>query len=338
MTADRDNQMFALPVARYDRIERLAPIFAEITDDTRRQALEAFLPALQERYLQLSRLPRRDFDARIGAGDEVLRALQQDGFVMHALDDAARRKIRDYVTPIAQEIMGRLDALKKLRFSDGQVALDPVEHASLYVTVERALTDCGALPAFSALAGRPLGLLRLVAQVNTQRETQLKYGEIDSQGLPPNRTGYFHVDSTDWPTVKALIYVSDVELDQGPFRYVRGSHRLMGDFEAVVRKTNDKLRQQKVKFFSLPYEFSQHAAFGDDIDETTPGAAELLAREAVSVGGRSDLALFDNNGVHRGGFVRSGHRFMLQCHFWHADRIIERRLGSAAASAALQTA
>ena len=79
---------------------------AEVT----KQALEAFLPALQERYLQLSRLPRRDFAARIGSGDELLRALQQDGFVMHALDDAARRKIRDYVTPLAQEIMGRLDA------------------------------------------------------------------------------------------------------------------------------------------------------------------------------------------------------------------------------------
>ncbi|HEY5411123.1 MAG TPA: hypothetical protein VIJ94_10400, partial [Caulobacteraceae bacterium] len=125
---------------------------------------------------------------------------------------------------------------------------------------------------------------------------------------------------------------------QGPFRYVRGSHRLMGDFEALVRKTNDKLRQQTVRFLALPPEFGQHANFGDYIDETTPGAAGLLAKEVALTDGRSDLALFDNHGVHRGGFVRSGHRFMLQCHFWHADRIIERRLGSAAANAALQTA
>ncbi|HEY5409313.1 MAG TPA: hypothetical protein VIJ94_01175, partial [Caulobacteraceae bacterium] len=202
MIADRDNQMFALPVAHYDRIAKLAPVFAAITDDIRRETLETFLPALQERYLQLLRSPKRNFDARIGAGDDILKALQQDGVALHALHEKARQEIRDYVTPIAHEIMARLDTLTRLRFSDGQVALDPVEHASLYVAVERALIDCGALPAFSAHAGRKLGLLRLVAQVNTQRETQLKYGDIDAEGLPRHKTSYFHVDSTDWPTVK----------------------------------------------------------------------------------------------------------------------------------------
>ncbi len=64
----------------------------------------------------------------------------------------------------------------------------------------------------------------------------------------------------------------------------------------------------------------------------------MLANEVVCTDGRSDLALFDNNGVHRGGFVRSGHRFMLQCQFWHAERMIERNTGVAAARAVLQPA
>ncbi len=112
----------------------------------------------------------------------------------------------------------------------------------------------------------------------------------------------------------------------------------MGDFEAVVRKTNDKLRQDPTRFLALPCEFGQHANFGDFIDEATPGAKELLANEIAAGDGRSDLALFDNNGVHRGGFVRSGHRFMLQCHFSSASKIAERRQGARAARAALQTA
>ncbi len=336
---ERNEQMFALPVARYDQLPHLASSFARITPETRREGLETFLTEMQKRYLQLQRLPRRDFEASVsGPGGPILRALQQDGYLLHAMAEDDRRRIRDYATPIAHEIMRRLDSLEELKFSAGQEALDPAQHAPLYLAVEKALIDCGVLPAFSAYAGRDLGLLRLVAQVNTERETRLKYGEIDAQGLPQHRTSYFHVDSTDWPTVKALIYVSDVGPDEGPFRYVRGSHRLMGDFEAVVRKTNDKLRQDPTRFLALPCEFGQHANFGDFIDEATPGAKQLLANEIAAGDGRSDLALFDNNGVHRGGFVRSGHRFMLQCHFSSASKIAERRQGALAARAALQTA
>jgi len=338
LNAERDNQIFALPVARYEELPGLARAFARITDEIRRQALDAFMPALQARYIQLQRSRRRDFEVRITSGDEVLKALQRDGAVLHALDAASRRRIRDLALPIAREIMARLDALPSLRFSDGQVALDPVKHARLFVEVEKALDDCGALPAFGAYSGKKLGLLRLAVQVNTERETRLRFGEIDAQGLPPNKTDYFHLDSNDWPSVKALIYLSEVELDQGPFRFVKGSHRAMGDFEASVRKTNDKLGQSAEHFLSLPPEFGQHANFGGYINETTPGAAELLAKEMALCDGRSDLALFDNSGVHRGGFVRSGARFMLQCQFWHADRMIERTLGSAAAKAALQSA
>ena len=330
--------MFALPVARYEATPELAPYLAEINDRIRREALEAFLPALQERYLQELRSPKRDFAARIGAGDDILRALQDDGFTLASLDDATRQRIRKDVTPIALKIRERLDALPRIRFADGQIELDPAEHAPLYLAIENALSECGALGAMSAYVGGQLGLFRLVIQANTAHETRLKYGEIDKDGLPARRTSYWHVDSKDWPTIKALIYVSDVELDQGPFRFVKGSHRLMGDFEAYVRKTNDKLRQPKSHFLALPPEFGQHANFGDFIDAATPGAAQLLAQEVAVADGHSDLVLFDNNGVHRGGFVRSGHRFMLQCQFWRADKLARMKLGVAAARAELENA
>jgi hypothetical protein len=331
--------MFSLPVADYEAIEQLAPTFAEITEEIRLQALESFLPSMQERYLQLLKGPRRAFDAALpSSAGEILSALQTDGYALRALDETSRGRIREQVTPICLELMERLDSLAKLRFSDGQVGLDPVEHAPLYLTVEAALAEAGVLEAYSAYAGRGLGLLRLVAQVNSPRETRMKYGEIDASGLPAHRTSYWHVDSTDWPPVKALIYVSDVELDQGPFRAVKGSHRLMGDFETVVRKTNDKLRQPATHFLSLPSAFRQHANFGDYIYETTPGAAELLAQDVALADGHSDLVMFDNNAVHRGGFVRSGHRFMLQCHFSPADKLESLKLGVGASRAALETA
>jgi hypothetical protein len=128
-------------------------------------------------------------------------------------------------------------------------------------------------------------------------------------------TSYMHVDSVHWPNIKALIYLDDVGPDQGPFRYVCGSHRLMQPYEAAVRKTNDKLRHQLVELCALPPEYAQHAIFGDYIDPESPEARALLAREAQVCDGGSDLVLFDNNGVHRGGMVREGHRYMLQCAF-----------------------
>jgi hypothetical protein len=331
--------MFALPIARYEAVEAYRPYFAEVTGEVRVQALETFLASMQERYLQLLKGPRRAFEASLPSpAGGVLSALQQDGFALRALSDDVRGRIRGHITPLCREIMERLDSRKKLSFSDGHAPLDPVEHAPLYLAVEQGLEEAGVLAASSAYAGRELGLLRLVAQVNTLRQTQMTYGEIGAGGLPELRTAYWHVDSTDWPPVKVLIYASDVDLDQGPFRAVKGSHRLMGDYETVVRKTNDKLRQQPAHFLSLPEEFRQHANFGDCINEATPGAAALLALETVLGDGRSDLVIFDNNAVHRGGFVRSGHRFMLQCHFSSAEKIESLKIGVAAARAALESA
>jgi hypothetical protein len=330
--------MFALPTPDYEACEAFAPYFAKITKEMRQQALETFMPALQGRYIQQQRARQRQFDVRIGEGDKVLMALQSDGVLLHAIDEDSRRRIRAYAMPMAEALMARLDTLNRVKFGDINIPLEPAEHPRLFIEVEAALRACGALAAFSAYSGAELGLLRLSLQVNTERETRLSYGEIEETGVPKRRTTYFHVDSNDWPTVKALLFVSDVGEGQGPFRYVRGSHRLMNDFESAVRKTNDKLRQPREQFLALPEEFRQHCHFGDFIDETTPGAAELLAAEVVCTDGSSDLALFDNNGVHRGGFVRSGHRFMLQCQFWHAERMIERNTGVAVARAALQTA
>ncbi len=89
----------------------------------------------------------------------------------------------------------------------------------------------------------------------------------------------------------------------------------MQPYEAAVRKTNDKLGHSLTALCALPEPYAQHANFGDFIDPATPEALALLDNEAVVCDGRSDLVLFDNNGVHRGGFVREGSRYLLQCVF-----------------------
>ncbi len=307
--------MFALPVACYETLEWLERFRRRVNDDVRRQALASFLPAFRERYERRLTLPAPNLETRIGEGDAMLRNLQAEGWALGRLSDDARRRLRDLSTPIGARLHAELDAISKPKFADGQMRLDPVEHAAVFKTVSEGLTECGALDAAGAYAGQPLELRSLSIQVNTARESRFKYGEFDAAGRPERATSYFHVDSNDWPSLKCLIYVSDVAREQGPFRYVAGSHVAMAPYEAAVRKTNDKLRNTAEFLCALPAEYAQHANFGDYIDPASPESLALLAKEVEVCDGVSDLILFDNNGVHRGGMVRDGHRYMLQAMF-----------------------
>ena len=46
-----------------------------------------------------------------------------------------------------------------------------------------------------------------------------------------------------------------------------------------------------------------------------------MARERAYHSEDGDLILFDYNGVHRGGFVREGYRYMLQCHLERKTKV-----------------
>ena len=310
-----DAGAFALPVADYESLAWVSKHRKRVTDELRRDVLAAFVPAFEERYAQRLNMRQPDLTARIGHGDTMLGALQGDGCALAALSEAGRRRIRDLAAPIATSMHGSLDLIEAPRFEHGHVRLDAGEHAEIFAAVSDGLEETGVLAALSAYSAKRLRLGSLGLQVNTAKETRSKYGELDRRGLPERATTYLHVDSNDWPSVKVLIYLNDVGPDQGPFRYVAGSHLLMGPFEAAIRKTNDKLRHTPTELCALPPRLAQHANFGDYVDPGAPDVIRLLEREQVICDGVSDLALFDNNGVHRGGFVREGHRYMLQCMF-----------------------
>ncbi len=306
--------MFALPVADYETAPEIDRFRRKVTDDLRASVLQSFLPAFEERYAQRQKLPPPDYVARIQNGDELLSGLQRDGYALGALPESRKARVRDLVWPLALETQAALEAIDTPKFAAGQTRLGAME-AEVVEQLSQGMTECGALDALCAYVGAPLKLIGAVLQVNTARETQAKYGELDALGRPARATSYFHVDSSHWPNIKALVYLDDVGPEQGPFRYVAGSHRLMSAYEAAVRKTNDKLGHGLDKLCALPPEYAQHANFGDFIDPASEGALRLLEREVVVCDGRSDLVLFDNNGVHRGGMVRQGHRYMLQCGF-----------------------
>ncbi len=212
-----------------------------------------------------------------------------------------------------------MDAIHKPRFKHSQFHFDPIEHADIFEDVDDMLGAEHVYAAGSAYVGKAVKLKTLTVQVNTERSTQVAYANLDAAGLPTPRTRYFHIDSALWPPLKVLIYLNPVTLDEGPFRYVAGSHRLATDFELIVRKTNDKARIHDELFMALPPPFRMYTEFGDAMDPDGDAAEALLSNERAYCDGVSDLVLFDFNGVHRGGFVRRGHRHILQCCFEARD-------------------
>ncbi len=307
--------MIELPNPDYERHPRYRPYLANLSNELRKDALAKFLPPFQENYRRHLSSSPLGYEARIEGGDGILRQLQQDGCALSRIAPERKLGLVALAEPIAHAIHDRLDQLEKPRFKDSQRALDRVEHAAIFAEAQAILEREYVFSVGSAYAGSPVALKTMAVQVNTARATALTYGGLDEKGRPTPKTRYLHIDSAFWPPLKVLIYLNEVGENQGPFRYVVGSHRLATDYELVVRKTNDKAGIHDAAFMALPPAFRMYTEFGDAMDPDSDQARALLEKERAYCDGVSDLVLFDFNGVHRGGFVRDGHRYILQCCF-----------------------
>jgi hypothetical protein len=308
--------MRSLPNPSYLVTPKFRPIAEEIDDQARIEALDSFLPEFHRNYARWVKTPRPDFEAQVQRGGQTLRTLQSDGCVLLKIPAQAKAGLKAITEPLLADLEDAAGKIEAPKFRDTARAVSIKESPELYSTFEAILRDLNVMEVAGAYARRPLRIKKLFVQTTDARITRSRYGEIGSEGLPSVRSSYWHIDSDIWPCVKALVYLTDVDLDQGPMRYVLGSHRQLGEFEAVVRKTNDGLKLPTKQFLALPDEFRMHALFGDHLDADDPEIQPLLQRERVLCdpeGG--DFILFDNNGVHRGGFVRNGARRILQCLF-----------------------
>ncbi len=307
--------MPALPNPDYLNHPRLKPTAARLDAGVREAALGQFLPAFQKAFMDWMRAGRPDYAARIGKGDPALKALQADGVVLMQVPPGLKARMAELAGPHAAALEAKLAGLPKPKFRDMNVQLDHKPNAELYGLVQTAFEALDVFAMAEAYLRRPVRIKRLYVQLNNAQETAARYGAIDEDGLPALKTDYWHIDSDVWPNFKALIYLDEVRPEQGPMRYVTGSHRWPDDFEMVVRKTNDTLRLPMDQFLALPEELRMHALFGPYLLGDEDGSRRMLKAERLCCGDGADVVLFDNNGVHRGGFVREGARRIIQCLF-----------------------
>lgn len=127
--------------------------------------------------------------------------------------------------------------------------------------------------------------------------------------------------------LKCFIYLNDINISNGAFAYIRGSHKIVTAIrEGIFRKTiarcktglipellevlaSDEAREFLIKQFS-----------GHELDEFSFALSEIsegrFTDGAYSLSGPAGtLLVFDDRGVHRGGVPRDGHRSILRYNY-----------------------
>lgn len=136
----------------------------------------------------------------------------------------------------------------------------------------------------------PLGML-LAAKI------EYKDGNLGSGGG-------WHRDSPITHQFKAICYLNDVDEDNGPFQYIKGSHRKGNVLFNYVNKV----------FKPSQYRFNK-----DEIEVYL----EKNGKNVESVTGKAGTLVYaDTKGIHRGKPLTQGVRYVLFCYFWH-DKIPE---------------
>jgi hypothetical protein len=180
--------------------------------------------------------------------------------------------------------------------------------------ITKILNDHGLIKKAEAIRGFPMKLGLVVVQVSDESDQEHKNVFKDT-GYPDSPTAYMHVDSTiGW--MKCLVYLTPVELGNGPFSYVLDSNK-WNLLDYVATKVTDKMQlndtdpKTRERFSALPKIFQKKTHFGYDvIDPET--IRDLLKREKKFTSTDGNCIFFDSDGIHRGGMVKNGRRIALQ--------------------------
>jgi ectoine hydroxylase-related dioxygenase (phytanoyl-CoA dioxygenase family) len=205
-------------------------------------------------------------------------------------------------------------------FDESRTCTSRSLHADLYEAVENALDASGLLAGVSEYLGRRAAIVDVNPQINDATDDFWRRTFPD---LPPSERplSYFHSDVSG-AGLKAIIYLSDVEPENGPFCFAVGSHRVKTPMLIRwVEETNDQsgasstTLEGRSSFAALPMILQRKCAFGNDVMPHTEIADRVLAAEWRITAARGHVVLFDPKGLHRGGMVTRGERRVLTCVF-----------------------
>jgi hypothetical protein len=340
--------VWRIPDPDYDKHPAYGGLFGQPKLKDRLAALTELLPhfAAYAAWDVLDRL-RRAAPFQASAPSQVFNALSRDGVTPLRLTAAEMAAIREAVAPLIARLRAKLDnplgadvaspaevahgtarpgstlsALHKQlnpRSTENELFIHEEDAPALFEALRTALRNQGALAAASRYQGRSLDVSYLKLLINRAEDGWWRSPFADV-GLGNPAAVSMHVDHL-W-TTKAILYLTPVAEDNGPFCYCLGSnHVRIGWLEGAARRANDRVDlssctpERRRLFHALPKRFRRKAKFGNDLETNHPELARLLAAERRFTSADGDVILFDDRGIHRGGMVEKGERHMLQIRF-----------------------
>ena len=117
-------------------------------------------------------------------------------------------------------------------------------------------------------------------------------GEITSDPGNLGSGGGWHRDSQFTNQFKTIVYLTDVNKNNGPFQYIKGSHKKKS-YKLIKNALND-------------YDYSKNRFSDDEIESILKNIGEF---ESSTITGKAgDLILVNTRGLHRGSPLKFGKR------------------------------
>jgi len=135
----------------------------------------------------------------------------------------------------------------------------------------------------------------------TKPNGMLLAARIDAKEGNLGSGGGWHRDSPITHQFKAVCYLSDVTEKNGPFQYIKASH-----------KKSDVLKA----YLSGVFKPGQYRFTEDEIDNYLDKTGKVVTDFTAEEG---TIAFADTKGIHRGKPIVEGSRYVLFCYFWHGD-------------------
>lgn len=255
------------------------------------------------------------------ARSELAEQLDMAGCVVTMIPLAEYSRLERLAAPAFAELERRrrqnTDADRD--FDESRAYYDQQSANDLFAQIRRVFVESGVMNAASAYLGRPAELVDINPQINDRSDSfwrrifpDLELGELPS-------AAYFHRDASGGD-LKAIIYMTDVGAENGPFTYCIGSNKLRpGRVLDLVCEINDSNglsatdRDRRRAFASLPRGLRRKGAFGNDVVAGSAIEGQLLGSAWSIEGQKGAIVLFDTKGIHRGGMVVSGERRVITC-------------------------
>lgn len=305
-----------------DEIERTILLNSSEADarNIHKQFSDQFkIEARRELYFALR---RRKYSRRTlsSTANALLTRLAEIGVAGIQLDPDRIARLKSYL----QEDIDRLSASPSASTGQGTAfdrgaPIDIDARPEFLRELLDVLRDACVDEAMNYYLGHDVGLRFVHLQISRPDDKWFTRMYEDVNFHPRSRD--MHFDSYSG-IIKVILYLGDIGVDDGPFRYVPGSHRWqMPLVKRLAAKANPYANDlcspaKRRAFLELPTSLRYYSHIGYNLRDEDPISGSLRQAEiSLTTAEDGHLILFDNYGLHRGGQCNSGQRTCCQLVF-----------------------